>query len=166
MATALRLLGRRGFFRAELEARLKERGFEAGEIVAALRRCDELGYLDDEKLAVRFVELRAVSRGWGRHRLRLELVKRGAPEEIAARVSHLDPEIERRAMRSALRRIERRARNGWWRLHAGWGRMVSSLVSRGFDTEIAFKAVSELAAEREKGDHARDDQCGDPQDIP
>jgi hypothetical protein len=36
--------------------------------------------------------------------------------------------------------------------------MVSSLVTRGFDTEIAIAAVDELAASRENQQHALDDQ--------
>lgn len=163
-AAALRLLSRRDYFRAALSGRLREKGFDDDEIVAAIRRCEELGYLDDERLARRFVELRAVRRGWGSQRLKLELLKRGAPADVAARASKLAPEEETRALDAALERIERRAPEGWWRLHERRARMVSSLVNRGFDVDAAVRAVARLADEREQA-YARDEECRDPHDI-
>ncbi len=165
-AEALRLLGRRAFFTAELVSRLRDKGYSGAEVREAVDRCRELGYLDDAAVAARFVELRAVSRGWGPRRLRAELLKRGAPAEVAAEASRLDPETGRRALANALERAERRAPEGWWRLHERRARMVSSLINRGFDTRAAIEAVDRLAAEREKTDHAIDDERGDPHDIP
>jgi hypothetical protein len=36
--------------------------------------------------------------------------------------------------------------------------MVSSLITRGFEAEVAIAAVDSLAASRENHDHALDDQ--------
>ena len=46
---ALRLLARRGHSVAELERKLKERGYSAAQIAPVIERCRELGYLDDSR---------------------------------------------------------------------------------------------------------------------
>ncbi len=163
-AAALRLLSRRDYFRSALVVRLREQGFGEGEIEEAVDRCEAYGYLDDERVARRFVELRAVRRGWGERRLKLELIKRGAPAEIATEAARLSPRVEVAALRTAVTKIERRAQEGWWRLHERRARMVSSLVNRGFSVEAAIRAITELADEREQA-HARNEECGDPHDI-
>ncbi len=163
-AAALRLLSRRDYFRAALAERLRDKGFDEDEIAEALRRCQASGYLDDERVAQRFVELRAIRRGWGERRLKLELIKRGAPAGIAVEAARLSPETEALALESALEKLERRAPEGWWHLHERRARMVSSLVNRGFAVDAAIRAVTKLADEREQTD-ARDEECGDPHDV-
>lgn len=164
-AVALRLLARRDHFCAELAEKLRKREFADEEVDKALRRCVEEGYLDDERVARRFVERRATTKGWGPRRLRLELEKRGAPPDVAAAASDLGEAGEERALAVALQRAELRARSGWWRLHEARGRMISSLVNRGFATDVAVRAVDRLAAERERTDDAPDVQLRDPQDL-
>ncbi len=160
------LLSRRDHFPAELEAKLRRRGYAPGEIAAALARCRELGWLDEERVARRFAEVRAVQRGWGPRRLRAELERRGAPRELAERVSRLEEALLRRALTVALERAERRRPAGWWSLHEERARMVSSLVNRGFATSTALDAVEELARRRETENHASHEQRGDPPELP
>jgi regulatory protein len=160
--TALKLLARRDHFRAELREKLCRKDFERAEIETALERLDELGLLDDEALAVRFVEFRSVDRGWGPRRLVAELRRRGVDAGLADRVAVIDDETHDRALATAVRRVERRAKQGWWRLPERRARLVQSLVGRGFSTDTAHRAIAELAAERETTDHETDDQPGDP----
>lgn len=155
---ALKLLSRRDYFRAELAERLRRGDFADEDVSRALGRCEELGLLDDDRLAARFVELRATERGWGPRRLRLELERRGVAAEVAEAATRLDPDQLRAALRTALRRAELRAPRQWWRLPARRGRMVSSLLARGFEAESAIAAVDELAAARERQHDAFDDQ--------
>jgi regulatory protein len=158
VGAALKALARRDFFQRELAGRLLAKGFSEEEVERALARCGELGYLDDEGLARRFVEQRAVAKGWGPARLRAELRRRGAPrqvvEDAVAEASALVPE----ALAVALERIERRAKDGWWQLHGSRARMISSLVGRGFDTDDAYRAVHQLASTRES-EHDAFDEC-------
>ena len=163
---AVDLLSRRDHFPAELAAKLRQRGYPPGEIEAALARCRELGYLDEERLAARFVEVRAVQRGWGPRRLRAELEKRGAPREVAAAAAGLGTDLLAAALETALARAERRRPAGWWVLPEERARMVSSLVNRGFDPSTARDAVEELARRRETDDHASHDERGDPPELP
>ena len=163
---ALRFLGLRAYFRSELGVRLARKGFGPDDVEAALDRCAELGYLDDRATADRFVQLRAEERGWGPRRLAAELRQRGVGEGLAEEASRLSPQQLAGALRAALRLAERRRSEGWWRVGRERARMVSSLVSRGFDADDADEAISELAAERESPHHAPDEQPGDPLDLP
>ena len=159
---ALKLIARRDHFRVELIEKLRRKGFDDADIDRALVRLDELDLLDDEGLAERFVEFRSGDRGWGPRRLTDELRRRGVDSHLAERVSSLGDELHDRALKTAVRRVEVRAKQGWWRLPAGRARLVSSLIARGFTTEVAFSTITRLATERESSDDEKHDQPGDP----
>jgi len=164
--TALKLLARRDHFRAELGEKLRSRGFDDDEIEAALDRIDGLGLLDDEALAGRFVDFRSVDRGWGPSRLAAELRRRGVDRDLAERAARLDDESHDRALVTAVRRVVVRAKPGWWRVPARRSRLISSLIGRGFDPDVASSAIARLAAERETTEHETPDQPGDPGRLP
>jgi regulatory protein len=155
--TALDLLSRRDHFRRELVEKLRTRNFPADEIDDALARCQELDLLNDERFAERFVEVRAAERGWGPHRLSAELRQRGLTADDADRLYEMWEELAANAMSTALRKLEVRSPAGWWRDGQRRARMVSSLITRGFEAEVAIAAVDDLAASRENN-HALDDQ--------
>ncbi len=163
--TALDLLSRRDHFRRELEDKLRRRDLPDDEIAAAIERCEDLGLIDDERVAKRFVEVRAGSRGWGPRRLAGELQQRGVSHENAERFAALKPELAEDALRTALRKLEIRAPLMWWRHSQRQARMVSSLITRGFEAEVAIAAVNALAAFRENHNDALDDQQGNPTDL-
>jgi regulatory protein len=99
---ALQLLATRAHFRRELERKLAQRGHPPEEIEAALVRLTEQKYLDDRATAKVFVESRQERTSEGRSRLRLELLKRGAPEEaIDAALAELTPDDDTPAAREA-----------------------------------------------------------------
>ncbi len=154
---ALDLLSRRDHFRSELVEKLRSRDVPADEIDAAIARCAQLELINDHRVAERFVEVRAADRGWGPHRLAAELRQRGISAEDAERLSDLPADLAAAAMRTALRKAEIRAPAEWWRVGQRRARMVSSLITRGFEAEVAIAAVDELAASRENN-HAFDDQ--------
>ena len=155
---ALDLLSRRDHFRRELVEKLRTRGLPGDEIEAAIARCEELELINDRRVAERFVEVRAADRGWGPHRLAAELRQRGMSAEDSERLSDLPEELAAAAMQMALRKVEIRAPAGWWRDGQRRARMVSSLITRGFEAEVAIAAVDDLAASRENHNHALDDQ--------
>jgi len=159
---ALKLIARRDHFRAELFEKLGRKGFGDDDINQAIERLDELDLLDDESLAERFVEFRSVDRGWGPRRLSMELRRRGVDSHLAERVSRLDDELHDRALETAVRRVEVGAKHGWWRLPERRARLVSSLIARGFTTDVAYGVISRLATERESSDDEKHDQPGDP----
>ncbi len=165
LTAALKLLSRRDYFRAELASRLTKKEFRPEIVEEAVNRCADMGYLDDCRLASRFAELRAPSRGWGPARIRAELGKRGVDEAIAAKASELSETIFDQAMATALRRAEVRARDDWWQTREGRSRMISSLLRRGFEPEEARSSVGRMCRLREAADHAINDQPGDPEGI-
>jgi regulatory protein len=71
----LRLLGRRAHSRVELLLKLTRRGFDGMAVREALKRLDELGYLDDRAFAQSFVRRRGSARG--PRALSAELAARG-----------------------------------------------------------------------------------------
>ena len=156
--TALDLLSRRDHFLRELSDKLRRKGFPADEIDAAIARCQDLGLVDDKRVAERFVEVRAATRGWGPNRLAAELRKRGVPGDDAERMARVSSEMAEEAMRTALRKLEVRAPERWWRDSQRRARMISSLIARGFETDAAISAITEMAAFRENTTDALDDQ--------
>ncbi len=82
LATAVSFLSRRDHSEAELRRKLFAKGFPAEELDEAMARLRSAGYLDDRRFALGFAESAIRNgRGYG-FRLRLELSRRGVPEEI------------------------------------------------------------------------------------
>jgi regulatory protein len=82
LALALNLLSRRDHSEAELRRKLSPKGFSAEALDEALTRLRSAGYLDDRRFARGFAEAAIRNgRGYG-FRLRLELARRGIPDEI------------------------------------------------------------------------------------
>jgi len=80
---ALRLLARQGRSRAELEQKLLQKGYPQEKVHAAIARCLELGYLDDQRYArERAGALQRQGRATGR-RLFADLKRRGIDSETA-----------------------------------------------------------------------------------
>ena len=76
MNTAVRLLTRRDHTRYEVRQKLKQRGFSAGAIRAAVTECERLNYIDDERTARIYIG-QLVRRGFGFRRIAAELKKKG-----------------------------------------------------------------------------------------
>lgn len=93
MEVAARFLATRPRTRWEVERRLRRAGTEEPEIVAALERLVELGYLDDAAFARWWGEQRDRHSPRGRRMIEAELRQRGVPREIieAYRDEHADP---------------------------------------------------------------------------
>jgi len=82
LALALNLLSRRDHSEAELRRKLAPKGFPAEELDTAMTRLRDAGYLNDRRFARSFAEAAIRNgRGYG-FRLRLELSRRGIPDEI------------------------------------------------------------------------------------
>lgn len=93
MEVAARFLATRPRTRWEIERRLRRAGTEEAEIVAALDRLGELGYLDDAAFARWWGEQRDRHSPRGRRMIEAELRQRGVPREVieAYREEHVDP---------------------------------------------------------------------------
>jgi regulatory protein len=79
--TALRLLGRRDHSRAELAAKLEQRGFEARQIAQAIFECERMRYLDDDRFCRNYAAyLRR--KGYGLLRIVPLLEKKGLADTL------------------------------------------------------------------------------------
>ena len=91
---ALRALRAADRSRAELDARLEQKGFDGDERRQALDELERLGYLDDERTAATRAE-RLADRGYGDAYIRADLEQRGLPTDDA--LAGIPPELERKA---------------------------------------------------------------------
>ena len=148
---AVRLLAPRPHFRAELEAKLAQRGYPAEEIATALARLAAEGYLDDARTARDFVAHRLEQKAEGRFRLEAELVRRGAPREaIAAALADL-PEDDLEAAREAAEKWARGRK-------PAPAALARHLARKGFSRRAIF-AVSNLDGVLEQ---ALDEELDEP----
>jgi len=107
---AFRHLSHRPRTRSELERHLVRRGYDDALVAATLRRCEELGYVDDRAFAVSWTLDRIRLKPRGVARIRLELREKGVSEEDAwAGIRHAFAEegIEERDL------LERAAEKRW-----------------------------------------------------
>lgn len=80
---ALDLLARRPHFRRQLAAKLVARGFDDADVEAACDRLTAEGLLDDRACAIDLASGALRRKGYGPHRMRAELRRRGAGGEVA-----------------------------------------------------------------------------------
>ncbi len=130
------LLARREYSRAELARRLLARGAERDEVERVLSELEQRGYLSDARYAEAVVTQK-VGR-WSRRAIAHDLERRG---------------VGRSAVRGALVPLagadELAEATALWRRrfgrppvdHREKSRQVRFLLSRGYSTEIAFKAL-------------------------
>lgn len=140
---AVRLLASRPHFRAELEAKLAQRGYPEEEIAAALDRLAAEGYLDDVRAARDFVAHRLERKAEGRLRLKAELVRRGASGEAVEAALAEVPEDDLEAARAAAA--------AWSRSHRpDPAALARHLARKGFSRRAIF-AVSNLDEALDEG---------------
>lgn len=139
MDAASRLLARRPRTRADLSDRLHARGFEPGAVDGALGRLQELGIVDDDDFARRWIEERSRSRGLSGEALLDELAHKGVAQEVAAAAlasAGLDDAATARAVAAShLARVARLP------LPAQAARLQAAVMRRGFAADVAEEAV-------------------------
>jgi regulatory protein len=131
--TALRAVSRREQSTAELDRRLRQRGFAPGLREETLNRLERVGLVDDERYAMRRAESLS-ERGQGDEAIRWRLERDGVPGETAAKaVAALPPERQRARLVVAAQ---------------GTGlRTARELARRGFGEDAIEEALGEVVAE-------------------
>jgi regulatory protein len=137
---AYRYLNRRDRTEGEVRTHLTGKGVEpdaAEEAIATLR---EQGYVDDARYARLFAEDKRALEGWGSERIRGTLALRGIDRELIDAAVQADGDTDsemERALEILRRRFpspprERRDRD----------RALAVLLRKGYDTELAFDALT------------------------
>jgi regulatory protein len=139
----LRLLARRAHSRVELLLKLTRRGYDSAAIMAALRRLEELGYLDDQSFARSFVRRRGsvrgpralsaelAARGVDRAQVDTAVAEFGAAEQLAA-ATHIAERLYARKPSPGYREI--------------LDEVGTKLVRRGFSVSVARAACHAVLA--------------------
>ena len=131
--TALRAVSRREQSSAELDRRLRQRGFAPGLREETLNRLEHVGLVDDERYALRRAESLA-ERGQGDEAILWRLERDGVARETAAKaVAALAPERQRARLVVAAQ--------------GGGLRTARELARRGFGEDAVEEALGEVVAD-------------------
>ena len=141
---ALRLLERQRRTRADLERRLRDKGYAGATTGEVLDRLAGVGLVDDLEYARAFMAGRRARRAAGARRIEQELRARGvSADDIAAASARLDAEQggmdEVAAARKVVAQAERRSRGIEPRLRRQ--RLYALLARRGFDGDVIRRAL-------------------------
>jgi len=142
-AAALRLLTVRARSHAELEERLRQRGFEAEAVARALERLVAVGLVDDGAFAAAVAESRA-ARGMDAAAVALELRERGVDPALAARAAAEAMPAEDRVERCRQVAEARLAQLDGLSPATQFRRLAAYLARRGYATEVIHSVVGDL----------------------
>lgn len=131
LKAALESIRRRDRFTAEIRWMLADKGFEDAQVVHYL---EARGFLNDARVAGAEVD-RLRRRGWGPEKIRAELNRRGAPDDLIVDVGGED------SMADAISALAKKFSHAFDRTRA-----IRFLLSRGFEAETAESAVDDYAA--------------------
>ena len=143
--TAIRLLAGRSHGRAELEAKLKKKGFEADAISKALQRLDELGLTDDRAFAQSCMAGMARRRPEGRLKTRARLKQKGLPDTI---IDEAITGFDQAALCRAAAEKKLRTLGGSPELKQK--KLIAFLKNRGFDWETIRETVKRVTGNEEE----------------
>jgi regulatory protein len=139
---AFKLIERKDRFQHEIEQALEKAGYSQeirDEVVHWLR---EQAVLQDQKTMINAVASRSGGRAVGKEKLREELARRGAPEElIDSALGEIDDNQQLEAM---LGLLQKRYSEGRDRMRAG-----RFLAGRGFDEELIEQALAAFFGEED-----------------
>ena len=145
---ALDLLARRQQTTKEMRRKLRQRGFEKGEVEAAIERLTELRYLDDDRTAEDWAAELALHGGIGRRRALEKMITRGIPVETAKRELTLawDDNRERTNALNVARKWVRTRRASLEEISER-RRLARSLAAKGFNSETVWRTVGLVSQE-------------------
>jgi regulatory protein len=153
---AFDLLARKAWSARELTSRLKRRGAPDEIARAVVAELASRGYVDDASFARFWAESRARGRRVGSRRLRLELLQKGIPRDVAAAAVAAAfeeaPEAER-CLEAGRRRLPALLRAGRERAAP---RLRDYLVRRGYPPSVVMRTVARLTGTRPDGDAPAD----------
>ncbi|HHV61832.1 MAG TPA: regulatory protein RecX [Firmicutes bacterium] len=144
MEYALRLLEFRARTRKELEERLSRRGFAREDVLDVVSRLERLGYINDEKFVREWARARVDTRGFGRLRIRRELLAKGIARDVVdAGVEDIFAGVneEELARRLVAKQAPRYGNQDFITIRR---RLWGFLLRRGFEPDVIESVLREL----------------------
>jgi regulatory protein len=139
---AYRILTYRPRSHAELEQKLREKGFDEAVIEVVLADLERLGYVNDRQFAVQWAAGRLRLRGFGRRRIEQELRRKGISQEVIreaiAEAVPLDDEREA-AVKAAEKKLRTMLSSG---SDVRRRRLAGFLQRKGFSSEITRSIIT------------------------
>ncbi len=139
----LRLLSFRERSEKELKSRMKLAGYEDDVMERTLKKVKEMGYLDDDRFARRFVES-GRSKGFGKYRLQSGLKEKGIDEETVKQL--LAPVSDEEELRQACLLLQRKIKEGdrGFIQRKEFEKYQRFLLRKGYSYFIASKALKKI----------------------
>ncbi len=144
--TALRYLSYRPRSEWELQERLTRRGFASGTVTATVAQLKERGLVNDQSFAQFWKDNRTSFRPRSQRLTRLELKRKGVPEDVIDQVV-TDIDDNESAHQAALSKIRTLSTPDYDVFHR---RLASYLQRRGFTYRVIERTVKQVWQEREK----------------
>lgn len=145
---AFRLLTLRAHSEKELRTKLRVGGYTADVIEAVVRRCQELGYLNDEIFARQRARALAVNRLAGDQRIAFDLKEKGIdPEGIAQAIAQVRKEFSEEEAVGRLLKKKIRERTVTSLKENEKAALARSLMGKGFPTSLILKMLKKTGEE-------------------
>lgn len=153
---AIALLARRPRSIREIRDRLRQKGFDAATIDAAIEKLEGWRYVDDEGFARYWVENRETHKPRGRRLLEQELRQKGVDREVIQSTLD-DADLDERESALALARAKMRTYGGLDDVTAR-RRLGSYLSRRGYDFGTVRATLDQVLGEDEESDLPEDSE--------
>jgi len=135
---AIRLLTRRDYTTADIERKLKDRGYETADAAEAIDRLTRDGLLDDRRAGAAHVRASSQIKSRGKLRIARELEARGIPRALAR---ELTADLSADDESGTLARVIARMRIPATLDRATRQRIVGRLLRRGFSADAVSRAL-------------------------
>jgi regulatory protein len=150
---AFRLLTLRAHSEKELRTKLHAGGFADEVVEQVVRRCRELGYLNDETFARQRARMLAVGRLAGDRRIALDLRERGIDAGLSARaIAEVRGELGEEEAAERLLRRKTRGRPVAALDNREKARLARGLMGKGFPTGLILRTLKKTEEEGFDGD--------------
>lgn len=145
---AFRLLTLRAHSEKEMRTKLHAGGFADAVVERVVRRCRELGYLNDETFARQRARVLAVGRLAGDRRIAFDLRERGIDAGLSARViAEVRGELDEEQAANQLLRKKIRGRPVAALNEKEKAGLARSLIGKGFPTGLILKILKKTEEE-------------------
>ena len=142
LAAAVKLLSVKRLTKARLAEKLRDRGYAAEAVQAALAECERRSYLDDRTFARLYIKSVLDRKPVGRPRLLANLVRNGIDADLAQQTINETDDDEDDRIDRALARLEAA------RPQDGYGQLGRRLERQGFGAPAIARALRRRAADR------------------